>query len=120
MITKEAGRIVTTASSRMPLPRTFIRAEGPAPAVPSSSSRRRAQGVQPATAPGAHCRSRTDEDEELARRLQEQWISEDSAGGGAGGGGGGFQVLLRVLIVVSNTVVCRRRVQMNEQVYFRG
>lgn len=32
------------------------------------------------------------EDEELARRLQEQWLSEDTAGPG-GGVGGDFQVI---------------------------
>lgn len=51
------------------------------PAVPSA--RRRTRGV--VAAPGAQQRSRTDEDEALARRLQEQWISEDRvAGGGTG------------------------------------
>lgn len=32
------------------------------------------------------------EDEELARRLQEQWLSEDTAGRGGGFGGDDFQV----------------------------
>lgn len=42
-----------------------------------------------------HRRGRPEsEDEALARRLQEQWLSEDSAGRGGGGmfAGGGAQV----------------------------
>ena len=43
---------------------------------------------------GTHRRGRTEEDEALARRLQAQWISEDSAGGDGGGDNdmGGVQV----------------------------
>ena len=49
------------------------------------ASRRRGRGTEPGIAPGTHRRARTEEDEALARRLQAQWISEDSAGGGEGG-----------------------------------
>lgn len=66
-------------------------------AFPSGDGRRRNAGDWQAVDddPGLR-RPRTDEDEALARRLQEQWISEDTAGGGDSGVGvamgGGLQV----------------------------
>ncbi|CAM9111070.1 unnamed protein product [Ascophyllum nodosum] len=46
-----------------------------------TSAGRQRGGVPPFTAPGAETRKPTDEDEALARRLNEQWISEDTAAG---------------------------------------
>ena len=63
------------------------------------ASRRRGRGTEPGMAPGTHRRARTEEDEALARRLQAQWISEDSAGRDDEGdnGMGGLQVTDRLL-----------------------
>lgn len=54
-------------------------------------------------APETHRRAKTEEDEALARRLQAQWISEDSAGGGQGGDNdmGGVQVNYCIYILIS-------------------
>lgn len=55
--------------------------------------RRNSEGASSRNYSG-HERSHTEEDETLARRLQAQWISEDSAGAGVGSGaGGGSQVM---------------------------